>query len=99
MTDLASEYLLHLARHGDREYYELWTKEVEVFQQIYLPHGRAIYQIWPKLTESDPALTESNNVQVQQSAQYKCKVIMITSHGNTKRWQEPSGRPREPSGR
>jgi len=56
-------------------------------------------QIWPKLTESDPALTESNNVQVQQSAQYKCKVIMITSHGNTKRRQEPSGRPREPSGR
>jgi len=31
----------------------------------------------PPLTESDLALTESINVQVQQSAQYKCKVKMI----------------------
>ena len=30
-----------------------------------------------QFTESDLALTESINVQVQQSAQYKCKVIMI----------------------
>ena len=40
-------------------------------------NGPAVYRIWPKLIESDPALTESINVQVQQSAQYKCKVKMI----------------------